>query len=244
MFKPLAMLALVLGFSSAWAQDDGFKGDLGGMVIQTSAMVAGAPAPSSALPYVYGDWGRFYGRVDTFGVRTVPFGHGHLELAARVSTEGFEGRKTAYPRLGDRSSPLPVGLGTFQEMPWGGVFAYLMHDPNSGGQFSELTWVGELQAGSATFYPQLAVQYRSAAYVNHLYGVSVDESAAAGLAMYRADRSVVPQAAMHMTLPLSGPWALQAQLRYRWLDRAIYNSPLVSARSQTSGLLALTYTFN
>jgi MipA family protein len=240
----LAIFALVLGSSCAWAQDEGFKGELGGMAIQTSAVVAGAPAQSSALPYVYGDWGRFYGRVDTFGVRTVPFGHGHLELAVRVSTEGFEGRKTAFPRLGDRSSPMPVGLGTFQETPLGGVFAYLMHDPSSGGQFSELTWVGEFQAGSATFYPQLVMQYRSAAYVNHLYGVSADESAVAGLASYRANSSVVPQAALHMTLPLSGPWALQAQLRYRWLDRAIYNSPLVNTRSQSSGLLALTYTFN
>jgi MipA family protein len=244
MLKSLTALALVFGASCAWAQDDGFKGDLGGMAFQSSAMVAGTPSQSSVLPYVYGDWGRFYGRVDTFGVRTVPFGHGHLELAVRVGTEGVEGRKTAYPSLSDRSSPMPVGLGTFQETPWGGLFAYLMHDPRSGGQFSELTWVGEFQSGSATFYPQLAVQYRSAAYVNHLYGVSAAESAGAGLPTYQADRSVVPIAALHMTLPLSGPWALQAQLRYRWLDRAISNSPLVNTHSQTSGLLALTRTFN
>lgn len=244
MFKPSALLAWVLGTSCAWAHDDGFKGDLGGMVTGSSATVSGASASSRALPYVYGDWGRFYGRVDTFGVRTVAFGHGHLELATRISTEGFEARKTAYPTLGDRSAPTPIGLGTFQRTPLGGLFAYLMHDPQSGGQFAEVTWALRFPLGSASVYPQLGMQYRSAQYVNHLYGVSAVESAATGLAAYRAGQSVVPQASVHMTLPLSGPWSLQAQARYRWLDGAIHNSPLVNSRQQTSGVLALTYTLN
>jgi len=241
MFKPLAWLTLLLGATCAQAHDEGFHGDVGGMVTGASSIVSGASAQAHVLPYIYGDWGRFYGRVDTFGMRVLPMGQGHLELAVRVSTEGFEGRKTAYSALADRASPVPVGLGTFQRTPLGGVFAYLMHDPQSGGQFAELNWAVRFALGSASVFPQLGVQYRSADYVNHLYGVKAAESVATGLSAYRAGASLMPQAAVHVTLPLSGPWSLQLQGRYRWLDRAIHDSPLVHERTQISGVLALTY---
>ena len=238
------LLAAALGCTCAWAQEPGFRGEVGGMVTQSSALVRGASAQSSALPYVYGDWGRFYGRVDTFGVRTLPLGQGHLELATRISTEGFEARKTAYPALGDRRSPLPVGLGTFQRTDFGGLFAYLMHDPRSGGQFAELSWAGLTRLGPVTLYPQLGLQYRSSAYVSHLYGVSAAENAVTGLKVWQPRASWAPQITLHASLPLSGPWSLQGQLRQRWWDSAVADSPLVQHSGQTSGLLALTYTLN
>ena len=77
--------------------------------------------------------------------------------------------------------------------------------------------------------------------MNHLYGVSATEAAATGLSAYRAGSSLVPQATLHMTLPLSGSWSLQVQARHRWLDNAIQDSPLVQGKTQTTGLLALTY---
>ena len=239
---PALLLATALSASCAWAQSEGFKGELGGMVTHASALVQGASAQSSVLPYVYGDWGRFYGRVDTFGVRVLPMGQGHLELAARVSTEGFEGRKTAHPALGDRPSPLPIGLGTFQRTDWGGVFAYLMHDPRSGGPFAELNWAGLTRLGPVTLYPQLGLQYRSSAYVSHLYGVSAAESVATGLKPWQPRASWAPQATLHASVPITGDWSLQGQLRQRWFDSAVADSPLVQRRSQTSGLLALTLT--
>lgn len=233
-----------LGCGCVWAQEPGFKGDVGGLFTQSAALVRGASASSSALPYVYGDWGRWYGRVDTFGVRTLPLGQGHLELAARVSTEGFEGHKTAYPALGERRSPWPVGVGTFQRTGWGGVFAYLMHDPRSGGQFAELNWAGLTRLGPLSLYPQLGMQYRSSAYVGHLYGVSASESALTGLKVWQPGASWAPQLTLHATWPLSGPWSLQGQWRERWFDGAVADSPLVQRSRQRSGLLALTYTLN
>ncbi len=238
------LLAAALGGSCAWAQGTGFRGELGGMATQASSLVQGASAQSSVLPYVYGDWGRFYGRVDTFGLRLRPLGQGHLELATRLSTEGFEGRKTAYPALGDRRSPTPVGLGTFQRTDFGGVFAYLMHDPRSGGQFAELNWAGQTRLGPVTLYPQLGLQYRSSAYVAHLYGVSSSASTATGLRVWQPGASWAPQLTLHASLPLSGAWSLQGQLRQRWFDGAVADSPLVQRSSQTSGLLALTYTLH
>lgn len=237
-------LVTVCAASACAQESDHFKGDVGGMVTGSSALVRGASASTQALPYVYGDWGRWYARVDTLGLRTVPLGNGHLELAARVSTEGFDGRKTAYPALGERSSPLPLGLGTFQRTPLGGVFAYLMHDVRSGGQFAEFNWAAQARLGSVTVYPQLGLQYRSSAYVAHLYGISATESAATGLARWQPGASWVPQATLQASLPLTGEWSVQAMLRQRWFDGAVADSPLVQRSSQTSGFLGLTRTLN
>jgi MipA family protein len=244
--KPQRLVWLLVWMAAgAMAEEDHFKGDLGGLMVHTASVVAGAPAQTAVLPYIEGEWGRFYGRVDTFGMRLVPLGQGHLEIAARVNAEGFQGRKTAYPALGDRRSPLPIGLGTLQMTPAGAFIAYLMHDPQSGGQFAELNWAAEFSMGSVSFYPQLGAQYRSAAYVSSLYGVTPAESAATGLTPYRAaGGSWQPMATLQTTVPLGGPWSLQAFVRYRRLDHAVQDSPLVRANSQTTGFLALTYTLD
>ena len=238
------LLATALCSSCAWAQAPGFRGELGGMLTHTAALVQGASEQSSVLPYVYGNWGRFYGRVDTFGVQVRPLGQGHLELATRISTEGFEARKTSFPALSDRRSPMPVGLGTFQRTELGGVFAYFMHDPRSGGQFAEINWAGLARLGPVTFYPQLGLQYRSSAYVSYLYGVSATESQATGERVWQPRASWAPQLTLHASWPLTGAWSLQGQVRQRWFDDAVADSPLVQRSHQTSGLLALTYTLN
>jgi outer membrane protein len=228
----------------ALAQSGGFVGDVGGLVATSQAIVKGADYSTTALPYVYGDWGRFYARVDTLGVKMLPLGDGHIELAMRVSTEGFQSSKTAYTAAGDRSAPLPIGLGTFQRTALGGVFAYAMHDPQSGGQFGELNWAGKLNVGPVKLYPQLGVQYRSADYVRHLYGIDAAQAQATGLSVYRPGASFTPMATLQATVPLNGPWALQLQTRYRRLDDAVAHSPLVNRSSQVSGFAAVTYTLN
>lgn len=221
---------------------DHFVGDAGGMLVASQPVVQGARGTVTAMPYVYGDYGRFYARVDTFGVKALPMGEGHLELAARVSTEGFKAHKTDFSTAGDRSAPVPVGLGTFQRTAMGGVFAYVFHDATSGGQLLELTWAGKLALGQATLYPQLGLEHRSAAYVQHLYGVTAAQSSA-GLPVYQAGASTVPVLSLHATVPLQGPWALQLLGRYRAWDSAVRNSPLVDRSGQATAYAALTYTW-
>ena len=230
------------GAQAQSAFPDRFVGDVGGMVVGSQSLVQGGGSTATALPYVYGDWGRFYARVDTLGVKTLPLGDGHLELTTRVSTEGFKARKTDFAVAGDRSSPVPVGLGTFQRTALGGVFAYVFHDTTSGGQLMELSWVGRVPLGSATLYPQLGLEHRTAAYVQHLYGVTAVQ-AGPGLASYQASASTVPVLSLHATVPLQGPWALQLQTRYRAWDSAVRNSPLVDRATQLSGYVALTYSW-
>ncbi len=237
------LLASFMARAQAPAADH-FVGEIGGMAVTSQPLVKGGPNSTTALPYVYGDWGRFYARVDTLGMRLVPLQDGHLELAVRVSTEGIASSKTAYPAAGDRSAPLPMGLGTFQRTSLGGVFAYALYDPQSRGQFGELNWAGKIDVGAVKIYPQLGVQYRSSDYVRHLYGITAAQSQATGLAVYQPGASVTPMATLQAAVALSGPWSLQLQTRYRHLDAAVARSPLVNRSSQVTGFAALTYTLN
>lgn len=221
---------------------DHFVGEAGGMLVGAQPVVQGASGTVTALPYVYGDWGRFFARVDSLGVKTLPLAEGHLELVTRISTEGFKAYKTDFATAGDRAAPVPVGLGTFQRTSMGGLFAYVFHDTTSGGQLLELTWAGRVALGSATLYPQLGLEHRSAAYVQHLYGVSAAQ-ATGSLPAYQASASTVPVLSLHAAVPLQGPWALQLQGRYRAWDSAVRNSPLVDRAAQLSGYAALTYSW-
>jgi outer membrane protein len=119
-----------------------------------------------------------------------------------------------------------------------------MHDPQSGGQFGELNWAGKVDVGPVKLYPQLGVQYRSADYVRHLYGIDAAQSQATNLPIYRPGASFTPMATLQATVPLTGPWALQLVTRYRRLDDAVAHSPLVNRSSQVSGFAAVTYTLN
>ena len=238
------LCGLVHGAMAQEAFPDRFVGEAGGMLVGAQPLVQGRTGSVTALPYVYGDWGRFYARVDTLGIKTLALGQGHLELAARVSTEGFKASDSAFPAVADRSSPVPIGVGTFQRTSVGGLFAYALHDPKSGGQLLELTWAGRVPLGTATVYPQLGLEHRSAAYVQHLYGVSAAQAVATGLSAYQAGASTVPVVSLNASVPLNGPWALQLQMRYRRWDDAVRQSPLVDRSSQMSGYVALTHTWN
>jgi outer membrane protein len=227
---------------------DRFVGDFGGAAYASSAVVKSKDTSVSALPYVYGDWGRTFARVDTLGIKTLPLAMGHVEGVLRVSQEGFDADTAALRGVNNRSNPLPVGVGTFQRTAVGGVFLYAMHDVTSGGSLAEASYGARFEVAGVKLYPQVGVEYRSRTYVQHLYGVSAQEAAAnqaagGSLTAYQAGSSTVPMLGLAATLPLPGAWALQLQWRHKWLDNAIKASPLVGMASQNTGFAALTYTF-
>lgn len=228
--------------SAQTSAPDRFTGEIGGMVSNSQSILNGAKSTTSVLPYAYGEIGHFFARVDTLGFKAMPLGAGNLELALRVTSEGFKSAKTAHPAADDRSTPMPIGIGTFQRTAMGGLFAYAMYEPQSAGQFGEFNWAGQLEMGTVKLYPQLGVQYRSADYVRHLYGISTAQASATGLAVYQPGASFTPMVSLQASVPMTGPWALQLQTRYRHLDKAIADSPLVNRSSQVSGFAALTYT--
>ena len=221
------VLATLLIAAAARADDaPHYVGDLGLGVERTQASAPGASARTWTLPYAYGDLGRLFVREDTFGVKTLPIGWGALELVGRVSTEGTDADG---PGLAHRTNPRPVGLGTFQETPWGGVFVDAFVDTVSGGTLLEASYAAELPVGPLTLYPQAGVTRRSARYDAHLYDVRA--------------ASTTPVLQVSGELPFADAWVLLAHAQWEPFDDAVRASPRVDARSRASALVALAWRF-
>ena len=221
------LLAACLAAAHVRAEDGArFVGDLGLGVQRTQASAPGAPVRTFALPYAYGDLGRLFVREDTFGVKLLPVGWGALELVGRVSTEGSDGDG---PGLAHRANPRPLGLGTFQETPWGGVFADAFVDTVSGGTLLEASWAVAVPAGPATLYPQAGLTRRSARYDAHLHDVHA--------------ASTTPVLQLSGELPLADTWVGLAHVQWEPFDAAVRAGSRVAARSRMSALLALAWRF-
>jgi len=223
-----AGVLLAACLASAARAEDGthFVGDLGLGMQRTQASAPGAPARTHALPYAYGDLGRLFVREDTLGVKLVPVGWGALELVGRVSTEGSDADG---PGITHRTNPRPLGLGTFQETRWGGVFADAFVDTVSGGTLLEASYAAEMAVGRATLYPQAGVTRRSARYDGHLYDVRA--------------ASTTPVLQLSGELSLGHTWVALAHLQWEPITAAVRSSPRVAARSHAAALLALAWRF-
>lgn len=239
--KGLLLAAALMSAALSWAQTKpSLEGDLGLALYRTPPVTRTADRSTLALPYVYAGYGAWYGRVDTFGYKALPTGQGHLELAARVSTEGY---RPSDATLDKRATPRPVGLGSFQETSIGAFFLYAFRDTVSGGTLIDLSYAAELGLGPVQVYPQAGVERRSARYAQHLYGISAAEALRSGLARHEAGHSVTPNVAIAVDYPLGQELKFTGQIRRRWLDRSMTDSPLVNTKTQTSGFLALTRSF-
>lgn len=170
----------------------------------------------------------------------LPLGYGHLEATARMSFEGYQPTNRA---LGKRKTPRPIGLGAFQETPYGAFFLYGFQDVVSGGSLIDATYAAEFEWGGLHFYPQLELERRSGRYVENLYGVNAVESAQSGLPVYKPGNSIAPNAAIAIEYPFMGNLKLTFQIRKRWLDKSIYESPLVDVNHQTLTFLAISRMF-
>ena len=223
---------------------DKLVGDVGGAVYGTQSIIRSKGKDTSVLPYGFVDYGRFFARVDTLGVKTLPVGDGYLELVGRVSQDGWRANTPALAGLTDRKMPIPLGIGTFQKTPYGAFIVNAFVDVNkSRGSLLEATYAAELKLGPVSFYPQAGVEYRSAKYANYLYGVTAAESMASGYAAYSAGASTSPVLGLAADIPVSGPWLVTLQFRRKWLDGAVANSPLVGRKTQDMAFAALSYRF-
>lgn len=218
-----------------------FDGDLGGAAYLTQGVIHGQSSTASFLPYAYFDYGRFYARVDTFGVKVLPLAFGNLEIAGRISLEGYKASDTGIHEIQDRASPMPIGIGSFQETPIGAFFLYAFHDFESSGSLLEATYATEFHVRNWSFYPLLGIERRSVNYVNHLYGVSAAEAANSRLPVYRPGAATNFVLGMAGEIPLNGAWGLAWQWQHKWLGNAINSSPLVDTKTQNTGYIALTY---
>ena len=247
--NPFALAAaglLSAGLASAQQAPltDKLSGDVGAAVYGTQSVIRGKNNEAVLLPYLFADYGRFFARVDTFGIKTLPIGNGYLELVGRVSQDGWRANIAPLGGLTDRRTPIPLGIGTFQQTTYGAFIVNAFVDANkSRGTLLEATYAAEFKLGRVSFYPQLGVERRSAKYANYFYGVTPAESLASGYAAYNAGSSTTPVLGLAADFLLTENWVINLQLRRKWLDSAVTNSPLVVRKSQDTGFIGLSYRF-
>lgn len=243
-------LSVMIGltFSSAVADQEPLPnrpiGDLGLGAFATQSIVRGDDDTLLPLPYAYLDYGRFFARLDTLGFKTIGMGYGHLELVARVNFDGFDTDVPELQGLEKRSHSIPLGIGTFQKTPIGGVFLNAFHDVNdSGGNLIEAIYATKFMLGPVAFYPQAGVEYRDEKYVRYYYGVTPAESAASGYPQYEPGGAFNPLAALQVEIPVHGNVFLNLYWRHKWLDDSITDSPIVEKDAADTGFVALSYRF-
>lgn len=215
---------------------------LGAYSIQN--IVRGRDDALVVLPYTYLDFGRFFTRLDTFGVKTLFGGYGYLELVARVNFDGFDTGAAGLRGLAKRSHSLPLGAGTLQKTPAGAFFLNAFHDVNgSGGKLFETLYAAKFTLGRVALFPLLGAEYRDAEYVRYYYGISQAESAASGHPVYRPGGAFNPLVALHIETPLTHTTVLTFYWKRKWLDEPVTDSPIVEKSTVDSAFIALSYEF-
>ncbi|GGC63575.1 MipA/OmpV family protein [Undibacterium terreum] len=231
--------------ANAAASTSWLAGDIGVGFSAPAVVGNGKSHDKTAIPYANFDAGPVFARIDTFGVKTFPVAYGNLELAARYSDDGYTPLVAGKGRLGRRSDSLPLGLGTLQVTPVGAIFFNVYRDVNkSKGNLLNLMYAAEIDSGRFAFYPQLGLEYQSAAYTRYFYGTSAVEAAGTGVAAYAPRGATNPFAALFIEMNVGGNWYVNANLRRTWLDSEISRSPLVGRHSVDSGVLAVSYRFH
>ncbi|HTY02940.1 MAG TPA: MipA/OmpV family protein [Rhodocyclaceae bacterium] len=244
MTRTTSAATLVAGFigCSAALAGDGYTGDLGLGVYSREGTYRGESTQTDVLPYVYGQWGRVFGRVDTFGVQLLPVAYGHLEVGTRIMQDRMDSDSLKHAGVRARNNSRLLGLSTFQVTPLGAISAWLMQDlGDSEGQIAEISWLGALKPTPwLSIYPELGLEVLSSKYTDYYFGVRAGEG---GYAAYRAGTAKNPYAAIHTSSPITGNWNLALTLRYKWLDSEISDSPIVGKSSRWNAYVAVSYDF-
>jgi len=230
-----AALGLALSASAAAQQEQpelAFSGDFGIGLNQNHVAEAARARHASMVPYLNGEYGPAFARIDTFGVGLWPLAAGHVELLTRVVGDGYQPADRSLPK---RRDSLPLGLGSLQITPYGAFMANLYRDAGaSHGTLASLLYAAELPLKEATFYPQFGLEYRNAAYLRYYDGTSA----------YRPGAANSPYIALFTEIHLKQRWYFNVNLRKSWLGTSIRNSPLVIHRSPSTALAAISYRFN
>jgi outer membrane protein len=146
--------------------------------------------------------------------------------------------------LGKRETPIPLGVGTLQVTPLGGLLINAFHDVNrSKGNLLEVIYAGELDLAQVKFYPLLGAEYLSKEYVRYFYGISAQEAVASQYAAYAPAGSYNNYIGLIADIELNQEYHLNCYVRRKWLGEEIQHSPLVNQRYQDTGYLALSYRF-
>jgi len=243
-----SLTCLCAALLSATTSAEEFKseivGDIGLGGYYTGSLIRGNQNQTSFLPYVDFNYGRTFARIDTFGIKTLQFGYGHVELVGRFSQDGFDTNTPNLAGINKRDNPLPIGIGTLQVTPIGGFMLNAFHDVNSSrGDIFEVIYGGRLELPRVTLYPLVGAEYRSKGYVNYFYGVSPQEAANSSYATYQANGATNSLIALIADFHLTDDCHLHLYARRKWLGDSIRLSPIVDKDYLDTGYVAVGYRF-
>lgn len=228
--------------ASGAALADGYTGDLGLGVFSRQEIYRGTTTRTDVLPYVYGQYGRFFGRVDTFGFQAMPMGHGFLEVGTRIVQDKMESDSLRRAGVRERKNSQLLGLSTFQFTPIGAVSMSLMRDfGKSKGMVVDASWIGAVKPASwLSIYPEVGVETLFSKYTEYYYGVDAGEG---GFNAYKPKTALNPYFAIHTSSPIADRWNLAFTVRNKALSEEIGNSPIVGRTSRWNAYVAVSYEF-
>lgn len=221
---------------------DGYQGDLGLGVFSHQGTYRGESAQTSVLPYVYGEWGDFFGRVDTFGYRVMPMGQGFLEVGTRIVQDEMESSRLKRAGVRDRDNSLMLGVSTFQVTSLGAISMSLMQDVgDSEGQVLNVSWIGAFKPTAwLSVYPELGLEVMSSKYTRYYFGTRAGEG---GYAAYKPGLAANPYFAIHAGMPIAADWNLAVTVRNKALSEEISDSPIVARTGRWNTYVAVSYDF-
>lgn len=220
------------------------QGDIGMAVYQSNNLAKGDGNTQLVVPYAYFDYGPFFARFDTFGIKTIPVGYGYLEIVRRINLEGFRTDNAILRGLRERRNSHPMGIGTFQETPIGGFFLNAFHDTNrSGGQMYELIYASKFDMGNTVVYPMFGFEHFTSQYTQYFYGVSPAEAKRSVYPAYAPKANTTTMLGAVWDVPVAGQWHANIYMLRRWLGSAITQSPLVNTKLQDEAFFSISYRY-
>lgn len=224
---------------------DHIVGDVG-VAIYTSNMHIGTEGTQSLLlPYAFFDYQRFFARIDEVGIKTVKMGYGYFEVIGKIDLNSYQVKSPMNGASINRSDPIPLGFGTYQETPIGGFFVNAYHDfGKSKGALYELLYFAELETfQNIVVYPEVGIERQSNQYANYYYGINSGESNLTGYSTYNAPATNNLIAGFMVEIPVVDNWYVNLYGRRKWLGNGINNSPVMNRSFQDNIFAALAYRF-
>ena len=224
---------------------DRIVGDIGAAVYTSNLHIGTEGTQSLALPYAFFDYQRFFVRIDEVGIKTFKMGYGYLEVIGKINLDSYKVKSPFNGTSINRSDPIPLGLGTFQETPIGGFFVNAYHDfGKSKGALYEFLYFGELETyRKIVVYPQVGVERQSSQYANYYYGISPGESQLTGYNAYSAPATNNLLAGVMVEIPVVDSWYVNLYGKRKWMGNGINNSPVLNRSFQDNIFVALAYRF-
>jgi len=224
---------------------DRIVGDIGAAVYTSNLHIGTEGTQSLALPYAFFDYQRFFARIDEVGIKTFKMGYGYFEVIGKINLDSYKVKSSINGSSINRSDPIPLGLGTFQETPIGGFFVNAYHDfGKSKGALYELLYFAEIETyKKVVIYPQVGIERQSNQYANYYYGINSGESSLTGYSAYNAPATNNLLAGLMVEIPVVDNWYVNLYGKRKWLGGGINNSPVMNRSFQDNVFMALAYRF-